>query len=571
VVEDGFLYITDVWSVVYKIDVRSGTAGRVVWKMDPGTQKPDRNRGVALWGNYVISVTGLDGRVIAHRQGDRQDRVGKELLDQPDLEITAAAARAERRIIVGASGGDQRRARLDRLARSQDRRHPMEDLCDPGAGVSPARRLGRTRPTPWKTGGGAMYVTGSYDPATNLTYWGTGNPVPRYDSGSRPGDNLYTDSTVAFGVKDGKIQWHFQHTAKRHPRLRHLGLADHHRRQGPMAMIASWWCTPTANGFNYTFDRLNGQFPQGRAICPQGELDQGASTPRPASRSTTTPARTCRPITTIGNPSPTPSGTHVPTCMAAPTSGRRPTPTRPSFSISEPSEGCADIHARPQLPGCAAASAAAGTPTRKRIVGSLTVVDPLTAEVKLRKDLPYPDLSGVLTHPRAVIVVTAMLDGTILAYDDQDARQVVGGEPSATGFVAPPMTYAVNGRQYIAVASGIGPVGKAKIARSPELKSQGNATLLCRVRAVTPRSPDGGDRTRLRVRSRNRRRRCKRRGAAPHYAPQGRRSIRATGRRKTKIAGRIVMRALKRGTRAFRLLRLIALAIPLCVVLALTV
>src|SRR5258708_2722466 len=48
VVEDGFLYITDVWSVVYKIDVRSGAAGRVVWKMDPGTQKPDRNRGVDL-------------------------------------------------------------------------------------------------------------------------------------------------------------------------------------------------------------------------------------------------------------------------------------------------------------------------------------------------------------------------------------------------------------------------------------------------------------------------------------------------------------------------------------------
>ena len=50
-VEDGFMYVTDVWSVVYKIDVRSGTAGRIVWKMDPGTQKPDRNRGVALWGN----------------------------------------------------------------------------------------------------------------------------------------------------------------------------------------------------------------------------------------------------------------------------------------------------------------------------------------------------------------------------------------------------------------------------------------------------------------------------------------------------------------------------------------
>src|SRR3954454_11424775 len=64
-VDDGMMYISNVWGVVYKIDVTSGNTGRIVWKMDPGQQKPDRNRGVALWGNLVISVTGLDSRVIA--------------------------------------------------------------------------------------------------------------------------------------------------------------------------------------------------------------------------------------------------------------------------------------------------------------------------------------------------------------------------------------------------------------------------------------------------------------------------------------------------------------------------
>ena len=62
---NGFMYVTDVWGVVYKIDVRSGTSAPIVWKMDPGQQRPDRNRGVALWGNLVISVTGYDGRIIA--------------------------------------------------------------------------------------------------------------------------------------------------------------------------------------------------------------------------------------------------------------------------------------------------------------------------------------------------------------------------------------------------------------------------------------------------------------------------------------------------------------------------
>jgi alcohol dehydrogenase (cytochrome c) len=74
-------------------------------------------------------------------------------------------------------------------------------------------------------------------------------------------------------------------------------------------------------------------------------------------------------------------------------------------------------------------------------------------------------------------VVTAMLDGTVLAYDDLTLEKLWAVNVG-TGFVAPPMTYAVNGKQYIAIASGIGPVGKAKIARSPELKSQGNATML---------------------------------------------------------------------------------------------
>jgi alcohol dehydrogenase (cytochrome c) len=62
-VEDGFMYISDHWGAVYKIDVRSGTSGRILWKMDPGQEKLDRNRGVALWGNLVISVTSYDGRL----------------------------------------------------------------------------------------------------------------------------------------------------------------------------------------------------------------------------------------------------------------------------------------------------------------------------------------------------------------------------------------------------------------------------------------------------------------------------------------------------------------------------
>src|ERR1700682_220281 len=104
-VDDGMMYVTDVWGGVYKIAVRSGTAGRILWKMDPGQQKPDRNRGVALWGNLVISVAGYDARVIATDKESGQIVWDKKLGDQPDLEITAAPLALKGSIIIGASGG----------------------------------------------------------------------------------------------------------------------------------------------------------------------------------------------------------------------------------------------------------------------------------------------------------------------------------------------------------------------------------------------------------------------------------------------------------------------------------
>src|SRR3954462_967365 len=65
-VEDGFMYIVDLWGIVYKIDVRSGDAGRIVWRMDPKQERfPLSNRGAALWGNFVISTANYPARVIA--------------------------------------------------------------------------------------------------------------------------------------------------------------------------------------------------------------------------------------------------------------------------------------------------------------------------------------------------------------------------------------------------------------------------------------------------------------------------------------------------------------------------
>jgi alcohol dehydrogenase (cytochrome c) len=64
----------------------------------------------------------------------------------------------------------------------------------------------------WQTGGAAIWVTGTYDPDTNQTIWGTGNPVPMFDPTYRPGDNLYTNSAISWDPDTGRMNWYFQYT-----------------------------------------------------------------------------------------------------------------------------------------------------------------------------------------------------------------------------------------------------------------------------------------------------------------------------------------------------------------------
>src|SRR5215813_5345782 len=89
--EDGFLYVVDQWGVLYKIDVRSGDVGRIVWRMDPGQEKvPLANRGAALWGNFLITVANYPARAIATIKETGKVAWETNLADgQVDLQLTA--------------------------------------------------------------------------------------------------------------------------------------------------------------------------------------------------------------------------------------------------------------------------------------------------------------------------------------------------------------------------------------------------------------------------------------------------------------------------------------------------
>ena len=218
-VEDGFIYVTDAWGVLYKIDGRSGDVGRIVWKMEPKQEKQENNRGAAFWGNLVISAANWPARLIAtDKETGKVVWETNMVFGQDATRITAAPLAVKDKIIIGASGGDAGvrdwMAGLD----AATGKVLWRKFTVPAPG-EPGSETWKDKNNAWQTGGGAIWVTGTYDPDTNQTIWGTGNPVPMFDPTFRPGDNLYTNSAISWDSRQRQDGLVFPV----HPR-RHVGL-----------------------------------------------------------------------------------------------------------------------------------------------------------------------------------------------------------------------------------------------------------------------------------------------------------------------------------------------------------
>ena len=473
-VDDGFMYMADAWGVVYKIDVRSGTFGRIIWKMDPGQEKIDRNRGVALWGNLVISVTGDDGRVIATDKDTGKIVWDKNLDDQPDLTLNAAPLALKDAIIVGASGGDP--GVRDWLAALDPKTGNLQwkTYSVPAPG-EPGSETWKDKNNAWQTGGGAFYVTGSYDPATNLTYWGSGNPTPKYDSSYRPGDNLFTDSALAHRCRDRQDRLVSPVHAQRHDGLRRDRHAHPHRRGGQRRGPQD----PRPCGPQRLLLHLRPPqrpIPQGHPIRADGDLDQGhRSEDRQAADYD--PAKD---LQTYAEP--------VGKILAGERSSRRvPGGAGRQQFLAGGLQRKNQLLYIPELEGCTWITRdqtrhvpgnfdGGGFGYDGRLTSGLVVVDPATAEVKQRKAMPYANTTGALATAGG-IVVTALIDGTVMALDDQTLDELWSINVG-TGINAPPMTYAVDGKQYIAIATGLTANQKGRVATTPELKRLGTGATM---------------------------------------------------------------------------------------------
>ena len=156
--EDGFLYIVDLWGILYKIDARSGDAGRIVWRIDPKQEKaPLANRGAALWGNLVITSASYPPRVIATDKDTGRVVWETNLSDQqPDVQMTAAPLAVKDKIVIGAAGGDRGVRDFIVGLDAKSGKLLWRSYVIPAPG-EPGSETWKDKNNSWQTGGGAMW------------------------------------------------------------------------------------------------------------------------------------------------------------------------------------------------------------------------------------------------------------------------------------------------------------------------------------------------------------------------------------------------------------------------------
>jgi alcohol dehydrogenase (cytochrome c) len=223
------------------------------------------NRGLAVHGHtiffgsldgYLVAIDANDGKVIWQTLvGSRSD----------GYSITGAPLVVNGSVVIGVAGGDFGiRGFLAAYDVSTGQRQwKFETIPGPG-------EVGHEtwESDAWRTGGGSTWNTGSYDPSTDLLYWGVGNPSPDFSGDARPGDNLFTDSVIALRATTGKLVWYFQFTphdehdrdATQTPVLADLMIND---------VVRKVICWPNRNGFYYVLDRITGEFLAGVPFVEQ--------------------------------------------------------------------------------------------------------------------------------------------------------------------------------------------------------------------------------------------------------------------------------------------------------------
>ena len=263
IIVDGVMYVTERPNSVMAVDA---STGRVFWKFRHTPSENARvccganNRGVAVLDDRVFMGT-LDARLIALDRINGQPLWNTEVADvNLAYSVTMAPLVVKDKIIVGVGGGEYGISGYVAAFDAETGEQAWKTYTIPGPG-----ELGHDswEGDDWEHGGASVWITGSFDPELNLTYWGVGNPGPDWNAGQRPGDNLFSDSVIALDADTGELEWYFQFTPNDgydYDSVQVPVLADMVWRGEPKKVMM--WAN--RNGYFYVLDRVTGLFLEGK-------------------------------------------------------------------------------------------------------------------------------------------------------------------------------------------------------------------------------------------------------------------------------------------------------------------
>ena len=459
-VSDGVLFTTSAWSVVYAIDARRGT---VLWRYDPAVPKEHAkfvccdvvNRGVALYHGRVYVGT-IDGRLVAldARSGSPVWTVQTTPKDGP-YAITGAPRIARGRVVIGNAGSEFAARGFVSAYDADTGALDWRTYMVPGDPSKPfeSDALRRAAPTWsgqwWKSGGGASpWDPIVYDPALDLIYVGTGNPSPWYPQlrGTKEGDNLYASSIVALKASTGEITWHFQTTpgdSWDYDATQPITLADLVIDGVPRKVLMQ----PNKNAFFYVIDRETGKLisakPYATMTWATGVDSAGRPILNPAARTSTAGTLVSPADFGAHNWSPTSFSPVTGLLYLAVTDGgTRLHVVDPAFQLHS---NDLTIGFDPRYNGPLTAKRdALPAPT-----GRLVAWDPVAKREAWRVELPVLRSGGTLSTA-GNLVFQGRGDGTFAAYRATDGK-LLWEFDAHVGIAAAPMTYSIDGVQYVAV------------------------------------------------------------------------------------------------------------------------
>ena len=476
IVVDGVMYVTSSWSMVFALDAKTG---RPLWHYDPEVPKQWSvnaccdavNRGVAVWNGRVYAGT-LDGRLIAldAKTGSVAWSVQTTPQDKP-YTITGAPRIVKGKVLIGNGGAELGVRGYISAYDAQTGAMAWRFYTVPGDPAKPFENpaLAMAAKT-WKGtnyveigGGGTVWDSMAYDPALDLLYIGVGNGSPWDQSIRSPGggDNLFLSSIVALRPDTGEYVWHYQTTPGEvwdYTATQHIILADVKIDRPPLqGAPRKVLMQAPKNGFFYVLDRTNGKLLSAQPYTKVTwakyiDIDSG------------------RPVETVdarydgGKASdivfPHPLGGHNWMPMSySPQTGLVYIPAQEAPLIYAQQEG---FKYNPKGWNTGADLAKLGLPDDKavrrelgKIVrGFLSAWDPVTQKEVWR--VPHTNFwNGGVLSTAGNLVFQGNSDGEFVAYRADNGQRLWSAD-AQTGIVAAPISYSVDGAQYVAIAAGWG-------------------------------------------------------------------------------------------------------------------